>query len=736
MNYRLDKPITDAKDDLLNRADFVKNIADAIVGFGATGESVVFGLQGEWGSGKTSVARMIEKFVKAENKHIRTVRLETWLTTDRESLFKEFFACILDALKSDGKLHVGFDDILEYANQYGRKMLRSFSVNIGSPEAKVNLNMDKLIDEPEPRTLESRKQAINEKLKGADVAPIVVFIDDIDRLSYDEIAVLFQLVKNIADFEKIIYVLCYDKNIVGDALEKIHSGKGYQYIEKIVQIPIDIPMPGAMCINNYFTGLLGMLLDENNGELTQFDKVHWDDIFNRGIAGFLKNIRDCNRLYNSFALKYKLFGKECDFADLLAITFLENTTPAAVKIIRSNKNVLLGRNGSLSVDVKKEDANRLWDDINGASNLEDTEAFKCIIGHLFPTFAQKAGLPYNVVSSSIDKHTNKIANTEYFDRYFRLSLDDGEVSRIEINTWLNCEKQEDFTNWINIWRSSRKLENALKEANELIKSVDGPGYKVCTKDGFVNLLRVFSKQKFKRTALDVFGLGESTLRHIIIDNILELLLKTSSKQEIMQCLFKDSYISISLKVIILEHLSSGHNWWFGSGELKNSDKLINEEEFALAQSLFMECIQNEKEKKDFLYNDACGWIIGIWKYMDKKDFEKYLMEHQCDKELSKFALVSVDECLAHPSAESPYKIWWYRSDDWIEELDFDSAVEAVKRVLSDKTCDEFDDAKKLKLCAFLKFAEMEKKHEAEGKMNFNSSLRVEEFRDVCVEYGV
>ena len=53
LDYRLDKPITDAKDDLLNRTDFAKNIADAIISFSDTGDSVVFGLQGEWGSGKT-----------------------------------------------------------------------------------------------------------------------------------------------------------------------------------------------------------------------------------------------------------------------------------------------------------------------------------------------------------------------------------------------------------------------------------------------------------------------------------------------------------------------------------------------------------------------------------------------------------------------------------------------------------------------------------------------------------
>lgn len=739
LDYRLDKPITDAKDDLLNRTDFAKNIADAIISFSDTGDSVVFGLQGEWGSGKTSVARMIENSLKSRNKRIRTVRLETWLTTDRESLFKEFFTCILGALRCEGKLHAYCDDVVNYANQFGRKFLRSIDVNVGFYPVSLNLSMDKLIDEPEPQTLESRKQAINEKLKGTDTAPIVVFVDDIDRLSYDEIVVLFQLVKNIADFEKIIYVLCYDKDIVGNALERIHLGKGYKYIEKIIQIPIDIPMPGETGINNYFTGLLDKLLVGNKGELSQFDEAHWNDIFYHGIAKFLKNIRDCNRLYNSFALKYRLFGKECDFADLLAITFLENEAPAALKIIRLNKVMLLGNDRGFPISIKPEDANRLWNDINNSSStLKDNEAFNCIVGALFPTFAQKTNLSHGIFSAGRNKYTSKIANNENFDRFFRLSLDDGEVSRTEVKIWLDCEKQEDLAKWIDIWRSEGKLENALQEANELIRSVDGTSYKVCTKEGFLNLLHTFSNQKFSRTAVKFLGVGESTLRKFIIYNILDLLLKSNagSKKDIINCLFGDSSVSVSLKTIILEHFSAGYDWWFGSEVLRGSDKIINEEEFDLAQRLFMKCIYDEKEKDDFLYHEYCRWIIGIWKYMDNEGFKNYVMTHQSNKDLSKFALVCVDEGVVCSSAEPPYKQWSYRSSEWIEELDFDSTVEAVKRVLSDKTCDEFDNEKKIKLCAFLKFAEMKKEHEAEGKMNLKLAVRLEDFSNVCEEYGV
>lgn len=67
-------------------------------------------------------------------------------------------------------------------------------------------------------------------------------IDDIDRLSYDEIAAVFQLVKSLADFPHTVYILSFDYDVVVRALEQSQRGLGAEYLEKIVQIPFAIPV--------------------------------------------------------------------------------------------------------------------------------------------------------------------------------------------------------------------------------------------------------------------------------------------------------------------------------------------------------------------------------------------------------------------------------------------------------------------------------------------------------------
>lgn len=735
MEYKLDKPISDKKDDLLNRADFAKIVANAITKLSAKGECAVVGIQGEWGSGKTSVARLIGQFLKENEPKVNVIRLETWLATDRESLIKEFFTCILNAINSDGKLHPCYEDVKFYANQFGRRVLRSISFNLGSEVAHASVDMSKIIDEPKPLTLESRKQSINEQLNDADIHPIVFFIDDIDRLSYDEIAILFQLVKNIADFKKIVYVLCYDKEIVGGALDKIHDKKGYRYIEKVVQIPIDIPVPSKKLLDRYFTGLLDGLIEEKDSKLTQFDKIHWSYMYDGGISGFIKNLRDCNRLYNTFAFKYSIIGNDCDFADLLAITLLEHEAPKVIGCLKRNKVTLLESNCGFPISVKTEDAKQLWKYIESACSLEDREALKVVISNLFPKFSCKAEIRYSTWAAEVGKATNKIDSAKYFDRYFCVSLDEGEASNVEIIAWLDSCVQEEFEKWLNIWQFNSRLEDALNEAHKLIRN-NSASYKICTKDGFIGLLCAFSNQKFERNGSGFFMLGEQTLRDFIIEDILELLLESVSREEFFSEIFDNPNINISIKCTILKHLSIGYECGYCAHDNRSNDCLLSQEEHRLAQEKFLDCLMQEKEKDDFLFSENCSFILNVWKCLDTKGFKQYIIGHQGAKDILKLVLLCVTDVLVRSSNEGTYMQWYYTTGTWLKELDFDNAVDIAKDELANRKYLEFSNAHRIKFCALLKIAEEKRQREEQGQKEFRIELKFDDFKGICEKYSV
>ena len=70
--------------------------------------------------------------------------------------------------------------------------------------------------------------------------PITVILDDIDRLSSDELQSILKLVRVTGNFPNIVYVLSFDKNRVIKTLND-NNIDGQDYLEKIIQIPFDIP---------------------------------------------------------------------------------------------------------------------------------------------------------------------------------------------------------------------------------------------------------------------------------------------------------------------------------------------------------------------------------------------------------------------------------------------------------------------------------------------------------------
>jgi len=66
--------------------------------------------------------------------------------------------------------------------------------------------------------------------------PLLVVIDDIDRLTTEEILQVFQLVKANADFPRLIYLLLFEREVVAKALNQISGDKGTEFLEKIIQV--------------------------------------------------------------------------------------------------------------------------------------------------------------------------------------------------------------------------------------------------------------------------------------------------------------------------------------------------------------------------------------------------------------------------------------------------------------------------------------------------------------------
>lgn len=104
----IDKPIETVKNDFLGRSKFAKDLAEAISTYDDK-DSLVLGLMGQWGSGKTSIINLLEEEMKENlssmaTKPIITIKFEPWNISNQENLISQFFATIISELNGKSKI--------------------------------------------------------------------------------------------------------------------------------------------------------------------------------------------------------------------------------------------------------------------------------------------------------------------------------------------------------------------------------------------------------------------------------------------------------------------------------------------------------------------------------------------------------------------------------------------------------------------------------------------------------
>ena len=259
MKYSVDQPIDNKKDDLLGRKTFSKYLGKAIYEHDQEA-GLVIGLYGKWGTGKTSVINMaeneIKKLAKKDENEPLIIEFAPWSYSDKDNLISLFFQSLRNEIEVSIKAEISslsdekkkkIKEITKAIDEYGKifcKLVSVIGVNINLKVALCLTFLTRLLKTipawlPD-QNLKKTKDELKDKLKDLN-KKIIVVIDDIDRLTNPQIRDIFQLVKQVADFPNIVYVLVMDKEVVCSALEKVHNMDGNEYLEKIIQVPFEIP---------------------------------------------------------------------------------------------------------------------------------------------------------------------------------------------------------------------------------------------------------------------------------------------------------------------------------------------------------------------------------------------------------------------------------------------------------------------------------------------------------------
>ncbi len=459
--FSADQPLINPAEDKLNRNRFSEEIAKSLANW--TGrDSLILSLCGEWGSGKSTIKNFVIHHLGSK---ATIVEFNPWQWSGQDKLLEGFLGQLGEALgrqdvakktkklaekwaafasftKLGGeisdvgqKVTIGLLSISAFSSLLG-SVLKAFPwlVWVGAITFTLYLSWAIIAAVIEKfssalkdwatfreKSLEDLRSDIGKEMRKLD-KPIVVFIDDIDRLTKDEIKLLIQLVKANAQFPNLIYVLLFQRDIIVKALSEITFDDGVKYLRKIVQVELDVPAASRSQMQELLTTGLDRIINQANTKV-RWDLARWRAIFLDDLWPYFQNLRDINRFLGSFEFYFTLQINEgvleVNPIDLIAIETLRMFDNDAFRRI---SNSFLGEQQSIAKRLFGEEKRskllgELIDDIAKRPFLSkpDSGRIEHLLHALFPQARSE--------NSNEWKRDFRVSDPVSFSKYFQVALD-------------------------------------------------------------------------------------------------------------------------------------------------------------------------------------------------------------------------------------------------------------------------------------------------------------------------
>lgn len=308
-----DKPAMTVLDDVFEIKQYISGLSDFIL---ECDTPMTIAIQGDWGSGKTSMMNMIKETIGEK-------AVTSWFNTWQYSQFNMGDALaisFLSRLVSDlGIEKASNDNAKKILKTIGKQValftLGTINPFVGQIAEKVVEKAGEVNDSTKefdmPTAINELKKQfqllVDQKVANSKGNRVVIFIDDLDRLHPGKAVELLEVLKLFLDCDKCVFVLAIDYAVVSQGVkqkygELLGEEKGRSFFDKIIQVPFKMPV-AKYNVNNYVSKALNAV-----GVNVPDEEV---DIYVKLIQTSVGcNPRAMKRLFNAFWLLNKVSVNE------------------------------------------------------------------------------------------------------------------------------------------------------------------------------------------------------------------------------------------------------------------------------------------------------------------------------------------------------------------------------------------------------------------------------------------
>ena len=220
-SFLSDQEIDDAKDDILQNHEQAENFARVVAVESARG-SLVFGLDGPWGVGKSSFINLAQN-TWDNNEEIIVFRFEPLKFGGEKDMVRAFIRELSGRIRSE----FFAPELRPLASRYARLFKTDSAISI--PGFRVSFD-------EQGSTIDEIVNDVDRVLARISRRVIVV-IDDLDRIDYEAVTRVLFMVRRSMSATRITYILVYDtERIVANSSDSSTR----EYLEKFVNAKISL----------------------------------------------------------------------------------------------------------------------------------------------------------------------------------------------------------------------------------------------------------------------------------------------------------------------------------------------------------------------------------------------------------------------------------------------------------------------------------------------------------------
>jgi predicted KAP-like P-loop ATPase len=383
-----DRPLHDAHRDALGHAVFAHHLARLVTEH-VPAQGLTVGVFGSAGSGRSTVLNLTRSYLELGGQW-SILDWNPWLAGDSGPLE----ASLLQAIAT---------------------------ITLPSAASKADG-----ADKPEPAKAPLPKAKILGPMSGGS-RQLVVFVDDVSRLSPPEQADLARAVSAMSGTPNLVFVMIFDRE---DTITPL--------VEKLVNVPIDIPEPDREALQQLFVDMLKPVLDVER-EAGLLDEAYWAQVAAGGIDHFLRGPRDVTRLANAVLATLPAVRGEVNPVDFIVLETIRLYCRPAYDAIRRWPDAFLlpaamrrAETGQLAVT---QEIHERWREL---VPVADRPSAEFLVMRLFPRLTDVLGArQIGAEPEESWRSLLRICAPEIFSVYVQLSIPRGAISNADLQSRLD-----------------------------------------------------------------------------------------------------------------------------------------------------------------------------------------------------------------------------------------------------------------------------------------------------------